>query len=113
MSDSSLSRQAGSIALIAGTALAVVDNASLHKSSFSGVTGLTGREVLIKYTYQGDADLSGAVTLDDFTMFLAGHQGTSPLGACWMTGDFDYNGSVTLDDFTMFLSGYQQQTAAL
>jgi hypothetical protein len=30
--------------------------------------------VLVKYTYRGDADLSGAVTLDDFTLFLSGYQ---------------------------------------
>jgi hypothetical protein len=95
------------------TALAVVDNATLGRTSFSGVTGLTGREVLIKYTYSGDADLSGNVTLDDFTMFLAGYQGTSPIGSHWMTGDFDYSGLVTLDDFTSFLAGYQQQAAVL
>jgi hypothetical protein len=93
------------------TTLAVVDNATIGHTAFSGVTGLTGREVMIKYTYSGDTDLSGDVTLDDFTMFLAGYQGA--MGAHWLSGDFDYNGVVTLDDFTMFLNGYQAQGVPL
>jgi hypothetical protein len=62
--------------------------------------------VLVKYTYYGDADLSGITTLDDFTLFLNGYQ---TAGTTWVQGDFDYSGLVTLDDFTLFLAGYQNQ----
>jgi hypothetical protein len=64
----------------------------------------------VKYTYYGDNDLSGATTLDDFTLFLAGYQNG---GTTWAQGDYDYSGLVTLDDFTLFLKGYQQQGAPL
>jgi glucose/arabinose dehydrogenase len=88
------------------TALGVVSNAVLNKTSFAGVTGLSATDVLVKYTYTGDADLSGNVTLDDFTLFLGGYQTGK---STWNAGDFDYSGLVTLDDFTLFLGGYQRQ----
>jgi hypothetical protein len=88
------------------TALGVVDNAETGRTAFGGVTGLTGAETLVKLTYYGDADLNGAITLDDFTLFLNGYQTAK---TTWMAGNFDYGGSVTLDDFTLFLAGYQRQ----
>jgi autotransporter-associated beta strand protein len=97
----------------AGTTLNAIGFASngvLSKTSFKGVSPLTASDVLMKYTYYGDADLSGVVTLDDFTLFLNGYQ---TQGTTWVQGDFDYSGLVTLDDFTLFLAGYQQQGAPL
>ena len=44
----------------ADTALGYGDNAELGLTTFSGVA-LTGPEILVKYTYYGDADLSGVV----------------------------------------------------
>ncbi len=92
------------------TALGYGSNADLHKSSFAGVTNLTPDDVLVKYTYYGDSDLSGVTTLDDFTLFLNGYQNA---GTDWFRGDYDYSGVVTLDDFTLFLRGYQGQGAPL
>src|SRR6185369_11303357 len=82
----------------------------LNKSSFKGVSPLNTTDVLVKYTYYGDNDLSGATNLDDFTLFLGGYQNG---GTTWAQGDYDYSGGVTLDDFTLFLKGYQQQGAPL
>jgi hypothetical protein len=92
------------------TALGYGSNATLGKTAFAGVTGLAASDVLINYTYCGDADLSGAVTLDDFTLFLNGYQNASNT---WLSGDFDYSGAVSLDDFTQFLAGYQKQGPTL
>jgi endonuclease/exonuclease/phosphatase family metal-dependent hydrolase len=92
------------------TALGSGDGATLSRSAFQGITGLGPSDVLLRYTYYGDADLSGAVTLDDFTLFLNGYQAG---GTSWQQGDFDYSGAVTLDDFTLYLRGYQQQGAPL
>jgi autotransporter-associated beta strand protein len=92
------------------TTIGFAGNAVLNKTAFKGVSPLTAGDVLLKYTYYGDADLNGATTLDDFTLFLAGYQNG---GTTWVQGDFDYNGLTTLDDFTLFLKGYQQQGAPL
>jgi hypothetical protein len=46
------------------------------------VTGLDSDDILIKYTYHGDADLTGTVDLDDFNLFLAAYQANgAPLSA--------------------------------
>jgi hypothetical protein len=92
------------------TALGYASNADLSRTTFDGFTGLTSSDVLVKYTYYGDSDLSGATTLDDFTLFLNGYQNA---GSSWFQGDYDFSGLVTLDDFTLFLSGYQQQGSPL
>jgi hypothetical protein len=88
------------------TAIGYGSNGILNKTAFKGVSPLTATDVLVKYTYYGDADLSGATTLDDFTLFLGGYQNG---GTTWVQGDYDYSGLTTLDDFTLFLKGYQQQ----
>jgi hypothetical protein len=92
------------------TAIGYAANSILSKTSFKGVTGLTASDLLLKYTYYGDSDLSGFSTLDDFTLFLIGLQNG---GTTWVYGDYDYSGLTTLDDFTLFLNGYQQQGAPL
>ncbi len=104
--------RSGAAATNAGhlTTLGVAANAGLGYTQFSGVTGLTAADVLVKYTYYGDTNLSGVTSLDDFTAFLNGYQSS---GNTWVQGDFDYSGVVTLDDFTLFLRGYQGQGAQL
>jgi hypothetical protein len=91
-------------------ALGIASNGVLGKTAFKGVSPLTANDVLVKYTYLGDSDLSGGVTLDDFTLFLGGYQGN---GSTWLQGDYNYSGTVTLDDFNLFLAGYRQQGAPL
>src|SRR5678815_3572495 len=79
------------------TAIGYAGNNILNKTAFKGVSPLNATDVLVTYTYYGDADLGGTVTLDDFTLFLGGYQNG---GNTWFKGDFDYSGTVTLDDFT-------------
>jgi autotransporter-associated beta strand protein len=105
-----LTSSTAATALPAITAIGFASNGVLNKSEFKGVSGLTGTDVLVKYTYYGDSDLNGATTLDDYTLFLNGYQ---TAGNTWVQGDYDYNGLVTLDDFTLFLAGYQQQGVPL
>jgi autotransporter-associated beta strand protein len=92
------------------TGIGYASNSILKKTAFKGVTPLNSSDVLVKYTYYGDSDLSGATTLDDFTLFLIGYQHS---GNTWVLGDYDYSGTVTLDDFNLFLKGYQGQGGSL
>ncbi len=91
------------------TALGVATAADISRTSFAGVSDLAPTDVLVRYTYYGDTDLSGVTTLDDFTLFLSGYQSQAADKKTWAFGDFDYSGLVTLDDFTLFLKGYQNQ----
>jgi autotransporter-associated beta strand protein len=95
------------------TAVGYVSNADYGATDFKGVAGLTANDVLVKFTYYGDADLSGAVTLDDFSQFLNGYRAHNPATNNWLNGDFDYSGAVSLDDFSQFLYGYQHQGGRL
>ena len=88
------------------TALGFISNAELGASEFEGATGLDGDDILVKYTYYGDADLNGVVDPDDFNQFLAGFQDSS-LPRTWLYGDFDYNGVIDPDDFNLFLAAFQ------
>ena len=51
-------------------------------------------KITVAYTYYGDANLDGAVTISDFNT-LASHFGTS---GPWGLGDFNYDGVVNLLD---------------
>jgi hypothetical protein len=99
----------GRVALGYAEASALLGLSGTAKGTFDGQS-VDATTVLVKYTYYGDADLSGNVTLDDFTQFLDGYQHA---GTDWLHGDFDYSGNVTVDDFTQFLYGYQNQGASL
>jgi hypothetical protein len=95
------------------TALGYATSGELDVSTFSGVGGLDANDVLVKYTYYGDADLNGAVDLDDFNLFLAGYQSSGSAVPSWLLGDFDYSGGIDLDDFNLFLAGYQARGLSL
>ncbi|MDZ4697344.1 MAG: hypothetical protein SGI86_19555 [Deltaproteobacteria bacterium] len=71
-------------------------------SDFFGVP-IDGTTVLLRYTLTGDANLSGNVTLDDFTTLAAFFGLPSQR---WATGDFNYDGLVNLDDFTALASNF-------
>jgi autotransporter-associated beta strand protein len=95
------------------TAIGYAANIDAAYVTFEGVGGLDDGDVLVKYTYYGDADLTGSVDLDDFNLFLAGYQDPANVPQTWIYGDFDYTGSVDLDDFNLFLAAYQANGAPL
>jgi fibronectin-binding autotransporter adhesin len=95
------------------TAIGYAANLEAAYTTFEGISGLDDNDVLVKYTYYGDADLTGSVDLDDFNLFLAGYQDPANVPQTWIYGDFDYTGSVDLDDFNLFLAAYQANGAPL
>jgi len=78
-------------------------------TSFSGQTVGTN-DVLVKYTYFGDANLDGSVTTDDYFQidngFLAGRSG-------WINGDFNYDGVIDTSDYFLIDNAFLGQGAAL
>ncbi len=69
-----------------------------------GAVAVTHTDVLIKYTYYGDADLDGVVNAgQDYDLWLTGKSGA---GTGWEYGDFDYDGSINAaNDYDLWLSG--------
>ena len=104
------------------TAIGVLDNALLGATAFPyladyspapGSHATVGTEILVKFTYFGDADLNGVVDDGvDYNQFLAGLTGG---GVGWLFGDFDYSGGPTDDgsDYNQFLLGLTGQGAPL
>jgi hypothetical protein len=91
--------------------LGVADNSemgidSIVGASFSndGLGNVPLNSVLVKYTYYGDADLNGKITLDDFNQWSFGFENQL---SGWVNGDFDYSGNITLDDFNTWNFGFE------
>jgi hypothetical protein len=78
-----------------GHALGYADNAALNRSTFGGVS-VTTSQILVGYTFAGDANLDGNVNALDFNA-LATNFG---VGTSWPAGDFTYDGAVDTSDFT-------------
>jgi hypothetical protein len=79
----------------ATTRLGYGDNATLHRTVFSGQS-VDSTMVLVKFTYAGDADLDGDADGVDIgiwaTKFTGEVGGTG--SSAWTDGDWDYDGDV-------------------
>ncbi len=74
-------------------------------NKFDGITpGVS--DVLVKYTYYGDANLDGRVDGSDYTKIDAAF-GTSLSG--WLNGDFNYDGTIDGSDYTLIDNGFNTQ----
>jgi hypothetical protein len=91
------------------TALAVElnndGNGNTLVSSFDG-QAVGNSDVLVKYTYVGDANLDGVVNGSDYTLidngFNAGLTG-------WRNGDFNYDGVINGDDYILIDNAFNSQ----
>jgi hypothetical protein len=80
-------------------------------TSFGGVP-VTPDDVLIKHTYVGDANLSGAVTFDDYVGMDNAFFGLIPnLG--WATGDINFDNTINFDDYSKVDQAFFFQAAPL
>jgi hypothetical protein len=78
-------------------------------TSFGGSAASDG-DVLVKYTYYGDANLSGSIDGSDYSLIdngsLNGLTG-------WYNGDFNYDGVINGSDYTLIDNAYNTQGASL
>ncbi len=99
-------------ALTTNTALGIElnsDGSSALLSTFDGQS-VTSTDVLIKYTYFGDANLDGVVNGSDYTLIDNGFNNTL---TGWRNGDFNYDGVVNGDDYTLIDNAFNTQGASL
>ena len=98
------------------TALGIVQNSvdqtttgSVLYSAFDGQVS-TNADVLIKYTYFGDANLDGKVDGSDYSRIDNG----ITLGMTgWFNGDFNYDGTINGSDYTLIDNAFNRQGARL
>jgi hypothetical protein len=63
-------------------------------------------QVVVAYTYYGDANLDGTVNALDFNAVATNFGSASP--AVWSQGDFNYDGVVNTSDFMMLSNNFNQ-----
>jgi hypothetical protein len=102
------------------TGIGVIRNSDLDVttgipgSSYTTFSGLavTPDDILVKYTYVGDANLSGAVSFDDYVgMDNAFFELIPNLG--WATGDINFDGTINFDDYSKVDQAFFFQGAPL
>jgi hypothetical protein len=78
-------------------------------SSFDGAPTTDG-DVLVKYTYYGDANLDGQVDGSDYSRI---DNGVLNHLTGWFNGDFNYDGVINGSDYTLIDNAFNTQGAAL
>jgi hypothetical protein len=98
------------------TALGVIQNSqngsatgTVLYSAFDGTTS-SNTDVLVKYTYFGDANLDGKVDGTDYGRI---DNGALNHLTGWFNGDFNYDGIVNGSDYTLIDNAYNTQGAQL
>jgi autotransporter-associated beta strand protein len=78
-------------------------------STLDGASTADG-DILVKYTYYGDANLDGAVDGSDYTLI---DNGFNVHLTGWYNGDFNYDGVVDGSDYTLIDNAFNTQGASL
>ncbi len=95
------------------TALGVI----LNNNTYGTANGSLGtfdtinpgaNDVLVKYTYYGDANLDG---IDNAADYLAIDNGFQNNLTGWQNGDFNYDGLINGDDYTLIDNAFNSQSA--
>jgi autotransporter-associated beta strand protein len=100
------------------TALGVIQNSAdgtptgtVLYTSFEGEPG-SNVDVLVKYTYYGDANLDGKVDGSDYSRIDNGYLSHGSLTG-WFNGDFNYDGVINGSDYTLIDNAFNTQGAAV
>ncbi len=90
------------------TTIAVAANSDLHKTTFGGES-VGNSDVLVMYTYAGDADLTGNINGDDYFRIDSGY---SAHATGYDNGDFNLDGRIDADDYFIIDRNYARQGSA-
>ena len=80
--------------------------------NFDGITNGANTDVLVKYTYYGDANLDGKVDASDYSRIDAAYAAnqTAPGSYTgWFNGDFNYDGVINGSDYTLIDNAFNTQ----
>src|SRR5439155_24302861 len=80
---------------LAPLAIATAQQTGRAGGTFGGISVAAG-DVLVMYTYGGDANLDGKINVDDYGRI----DFNVPIGTNgWFNGDFNYDGKINVDDY--------------
>jgi autotransporter-associated beta strand protein len=99
------------------TALGVIQNNQSGSPVFNSSSPFDGRtpgatDILIKYTWYGDANLSGTVDGSDYSLIDAGFASNGSKTG-WYYGDFNYDGFVDGSDYALIDNAFNDQNGTL
>ncbi len=99
------------------TAVGVMQNSQGGSAIYSAANKFDGYspaagDVLVKYTWFGDANLDGKVDGSDYSLIDAGYASHGGLTG-WYHGDFNYDGVIDGSDYSLIDNAYNNQTANL
>ncbi len=90
------------------TALATARADDVARSTFGG-TSVAASDVLVMYTWQGDANLSGNVDADDFFQVDSNYGKLPGANRSYFVGDFNYDDTIDGDDYAIIDAGFSGQ----
>jgi hypothetical protein len=93
----SSSAQSGYTRIGVATAGNIFGISGSQTGTFAGQT-VDPSDVLVKFTYVGDANLDGKVNIDDYGR-IDSNVGQSGLVFGWYAGDFNLDGKINIDDY--------------
>ena len=82
---------------LTGLGIATAQQAGRAGGTFGGVS-VSAADLLIMYTYAGDANLDGKINIDDYGR-IDGNVASSGSVFGWFNGDFNYDGKINIDDY--------------
>ena len=82
---------------LASLGIATADQTGYAGGTFGGVS-VVANDLLIMYTYGGDANLDGKINIDDYGR-IDGNVASSGSVFGWFNGDFNYDGKINIDDY--------------
>jgi hypothetical protein len=85
--------------------LAIATAGQVGKTTFGGVS-VSGDDVLVMYTFGGDANLDGRVNADDYFRIDSNFGKTADADKSFFNGDFNYDGAINADDYVMIDAGF-------
>jgi hypothetical protein len=91
------------------TGLVVMKNPGLTQLGFAQ---LDADDIIVRYTYNGDANLDGRVNADDYFRIDQGFLAQPPTPK-YAQGDFNYDGIVNADDYFLIDQAFLGQSAPL
>ena len=99
------------------TALGVIQNNQSGTPLFSATNPFdtyspAAGDILIKYTWVGDANLDGTVDGSDYSLIDAGYASNGTLTG-WYNGDFNYDGVIDGSDYALIDNAFNNQGAPI
>jgi hypothetical protein len=109
---------AASIDRTTGVAISLNDNGQGNRlyNQFDGQSLADTNSILIKYSWNGDADLNGKIDANDYFNIDRGFLSSfspNPSYEGYANGDFDYNHTIDADDFILIDSAFIKKNTTL